>query len=567
MSSKMKNQDLVIAVDGTSLAYRAFYALPRLTTSSGRPTGATLGFCNMLMRLLEDYSPLTIVVAFDHPKKTFRHALEEKYKVSRKPMPDLLRPQLEDIKEILSCFGFPILEVPGFEGDDLIGSLKECLGGRYLLYVVTSDLDLLQLLDEHTMLLQPVQGVTRLRPIGPRDVEREFGVTPAQIVDFLALSGDASDDIQGVRGIGETRAAQLLQRFTSWEGILAHVEELPPSLRESLLRAREQVEVNRVLVTIRRDVPIDCRVEPWSPERVDWPRLLQKLEELELRRLRERIEKRWQQQRPYLVLRRKDLFVTDGKDLKNIADIPSGQPWGYLIACIQPDAGHLRKVLEAPEVFWGQVLLWVVYPCLFPPPEHLRHLEGFGKTVSFEELGMLLEEARKWVTCETTLFEVYRDVEVPLVLKFALGELSFAAGFLDLPLFTPPCAFVVEEVVPPRDLMQRIHEVRGYVALPTLYGWRFVGRYGESREELLVAYENTCREEVFRLLAWVLSAGGVRQLCRAGKQLSADIPLFSGDFRQFLGVFSEWFLKGKWRLEVVERGKGECGLLVIGEGG
>jgi len=565
LSSKMKDRELVIAVDGTSLAYRAFYALPKLTTSLGRPTGATLGFCNMLMRLLEDYSPLTIVVAFDHPKKTFRHALEEKYKVSRKPMPDLLRPQLEDIKEILSFFGFPILEVPGFEGDDLIGSLKEYLGGQYLLYVVTSDLDLLQLLDEHTVLLQPVQGVTRLRPIGPRDVEREFGVTPAQIVDFLALSGDVSDDIQGVRGIGEKRAAQLLQRFTSWEGILAHIEELPPSLRESLLRAREQVEMNRVLVTIRRDVPLDCRVEPWSPERVNWPRLLQKLEELELRKFRERIEKKWQH--PYLVLRRGELFVTNGKDLENLADIPPGQPRGYLISCIQPDAGHLRKVLEAPEVFWGQVLLWVVYPCLFPPPEHLRHLEGFGKAVSFEELGMLLEEARKWVACEATLFEVYRDVEVPLVLKFALGELSFAAGFLDLPLFAPPCAFVVEEVVPPEDLMQRVQKVGGYVALPTLYGWRFVGRCGESWEELLVSYEEICREEVFRLLAWVLSARGARHLYRAGKRFSADIPLFSGDFRQFLSVFSERFLKGKWRLEVVERGKGECELLVIGEGG
>jgi len=562
----MKDQELVIAVDGTSLAYRAFYALPRLTTSSGRPTGATLGFCNMLMRLLEDYSPLTIVVAFDHPKKTFRHVLEEKYKVSRKPMPDLLRPQLEDIKEILSYFGFPILEVPGFEGDDLIGSLKERLGGRYLLYVVTSDLDLLQLLDEHTVLLQPVQGVTRLRPISPRDVEREFGITPAQIVDFLALSGDVSDDIQGVRGIGEKKAAQLLQRFTSWEGILAHIEELPPSLRESLLRAREQVEVNRVLVTIRRDVPLDCRVEPWSPERVNWLRLLQKLEELELRRLRERIEKRWQQH-PYLVLRGRDLFVTNGKDLENIAGIPPGQPRGYLISCVQPDAEHLGKVLETPEVFWGQVLLWVVYPCLFPPPENLRHLEGLGKTVPFEELSVLLEEARKWTTCETALSEVYRNVEVPLVLKFALGELSFEAGFLDLPLFAPPCAFVVEEVVPPGDLMQRIQKVGGYVALPTLYGWRFVGRYGESWEELLVSYENTCREEVFRLLAWVLSAGGVRRLYRAGKQFSADVPLVSGDFRQFLGVLSERFLKGRWRLEVVERRKGECGLLVIGEGG
>ncbi|WP_438315864.1 5'-3' exonuclease [Candidatus Caldatribacterium sp. SIUC1] len=559
----MENQKLVIAVDGTSLAYRAFYALPRLTTSSGRPTGATLGFCNMLMRLLEDYSPLTIVVAFDHPKKTFRHALEEKYKVSRKPMPDLLRPQLEDIKEILSYFGFPILEVPGFEGDDLIGSLKECLGGRYLLYVVTSDLDLLQLLDEHTVLLQPVQGVTRLRPIGPRDVEREFGITPAQIVDFLALSGDVSDDIQGVRGIGEKRAAQLLQRFTSWEGILAHIAELPPSLRESLLRAREQVETNRVLVTIRRDVPLDCRVEPWSPERVSWPRLLQKLEELELRRLRERIEKK--RQSLYLVLRGRDLFVTDGKDPENVAGIPPGQPRGYLISCVQPDAEHLGKVLETPEVFWGQVLLWVVYPCLFPPPENSRHLEGLGKTFSFGALSMLLEEARKWIACETALSEVYRNVEVPLVLKFALGELSFATGFLDLPLFVPPCAFVVEKVVPPGDLMQRIQEVGGYVALPTLYGWRFVGRYGESREELLVSYENTCREEVFRLLAWVLSAGGVRRLYRVGKRFSADIPL-SGDFRQFLGVLSERFLKGRWRLEVVERRKGEYGLLVIGEG-
>lgn len=552
----MGERKRVIAIDGTSLAYRAFYALPRLSNTSGRPTGATLGFLNMVLRLLEDYRPFTIVVAFDHPKKTFRHALEKQYKISRKPMPDVLRLQLEDIKEILGLFGFPVLEVPGFEGDDIIGSLKERLGEEYELLVVTSDLDFLQLLDDRTVLLQPVQGVTHLRLLRNEDLRRELGLTPSQVVDFLALSGDTSDDIPGIRGIGERKAAQLLQRFGSLEGIFAHVDELSPGLRETLLASRERIAMNRVLATIRRDVPLECPVEPWSFARVQWSALFQKLDELELRRLRERIEKKWHSK--VLMLQGQDLSTLDGEE-------PPQGGTKYLFSVITPDSEYLEATLQAPGVFWGPVLLFVSYPVLFPFSKVLEYARG--NQIPREVL-VLLDEACTWIEGEPLLSLAYLEVEVPLVKDVLLERVVLRdAPFPELPLFGPPVSFSVKCILP-SGILEKTRKKGTRLAFPTLYGWRFVGEEGDAEGVLLDRYRRVLEEEVVHLLIRVLQKRGVSRFYVKGGEFSAEAYGIGKSLEStFVSTFREFFCN-RWRIEWKEKGISNAyELLLVGEGG
>lgn len=567
----MEEKERIIAIDGTSLAYRAFYALPRLETSSGRPTGATLGFFNMILRLLEDYKPLTVFVTFDHPKKTFRHALEERYKVSRKPMPDMLRPQLEDMKEILAYFGFPVLEVPGFEGDDLIGSLKKCLRNQYLLLIVTSDLDLLQLLDEHTVLLQPVQGVTRLRLIRSEDLEEELGISPPQVVDFLALSGDVSDDIQGVQGIGEKRAAQLLKQFGSWEGILTHIDELSPALRENLLCSRERVETNRTLVTIRQDVPLECRVEAWNPEKVNWSSLFQKLEELELRKLRERLEKK-RHSKYFLVLRRKDFFITDGKNLERIQGIPTDKEWMYFLAALSPDPLSFKRMLETPGIWCAPLLLFVVYPFLFSWREALALLQGSEPFLPHEELFSWAEKARLWLIDHPSLQLAYRDIEILLLRDILLKKLfcdsSLSDGqatlFSDLPLLVSPISFSMGGAAFGEDPVHTTQNQGGLVASQTLYGWRFVGTERDSQEKFLESYRGVFREEVFHLVMRILSERGVQRFRVQGEKLFVEKISQMESLEGLLCEISGRLSEGRWLVTLHERGTGEYELFVVG---
>ncbi|MGQ9622952.1 MAG: 5'-3' exonuclease [Candidatus Caldatribacteriaceae bacterium] len=496
----------IIIIDGTSLAYRAFYAMPHLATSSGRPTGATLGFLNMVMKLIEDYRPFTVFVVFDHPQKTFRHTLEERYKISRKPMPDTLRPQLEDIKEILSYLRFPIFEVPGFEGDDLIGSLKERLKDQYALWVVSSDLDLLQLLDRDTVLLKPLQGVTRLRKICDKDLEEELGISPSQVVDLLALSGDASDDIEGVEGIGEKRAAQLLQKFENLEGVLAHLDLLSPSLRENVLRHQERIKMNKVLATVRRDVPVDVMVEPWDLAKVDWPRLERKLKELELRKLWERIGRK-RTGTPLLVLRGNKLLSFDENDPSKFREFSSRGEQAFLFSVRDVDPSSFWDVWSTLSVGIAPLFLFLAYPCVFPWNVTLSILQGHLGSFSWRELRSFTDKAYRWVANQATLSWAYRNVELVLLGKVLLGELRFEKEPLGgLPLFTfSSCIFSVDRDSLRRAFLRSVEKgeymvEEGFVAFPTLYGRRCIGKEGDSKEELYENYRALCEEEFFHLV-------------------------------------------------------------------
>ncbi|MDI6829890.1 MAG: DNA polymerase I [Actinomycetota bacterium] len=261
-----------VLIDGHSLAYRAFYALPaEMATSSGQPTNAVFGFVSMLIKVLEELRPEAMVVAFDRGRPEFRTERFAEYKAHRKPMPDELRDQMGVIHAVLEALGITALEVEGYEADDLLATLATTLAPRDEVFIVTGDRDALQLVDERVRIIANRKGITDITVYDPAAVRERFGVDPSQIVDYLALKGDVSDNIPGVPGIGEKTAAALIARFGSLEGVYEHLDEItPPKVRRALEENRESAFMSRELATARRDVPLplagleSCVLRPWD---------------------------------------------------------------------------------------------------------------------------------------------------------------------------------------------------------------------------------------------------------------------------------------------------------------
>jgi DNA polymerase-1 len=250
-------------VDGNNLAYRAFFALPEeLATSEGFPTGALLGFTNMLFKLLSDYRPKGVAVAWD-TRPVHRHAQAEAaevvYKEGRRPMPDLLAEQFPHFRPIVEAFGYRNLEFEGWEADDVIATLAtraDDAGIRTC--VVSTDRDAFQLVSENVCLMMTPRGVSDVNVYTPDRVEARYGIRPEQIPDFIGLKGDTSDNIPGVPGIGDKTAGQLVAQYGSLEDVLEHVEELSPARRKNLTEFAEQARAAKVLATMRRDLELDC---------------------------------------------------------------------------------------------------------------------------------------------------------------------------------------------------------------------------------------------------------------------------------------------------------------------
>jgi DNA polymerase I len=245
-------------VDGNNLAYRAYFALPEeLATTEGFPTNALLGFTNMLFKLLSDYRPKGVAVAWD-TSPVHRKELDAEYKVDRRPMPDLLREQFPHFRPIVGAFGYQNLEFEGWEADDVIATLaaradeagvKTC--------VVSTDRDAFQLVTENVCLMMTPRGVADVHVYTPERVFARYGVTPEQVPDFIGLKGDTSDNIPGVPGIGDKTAGQLIAQYGSLEGVLEHVDELSPARAKNLREHAEQARGSKVLATMRRDLPLD----------------------------------------------------------------------------------------------------------------------------------------------------------------------------------------------------------------------------------------------------------------------------------------------------------------------
>ena len=281
-----RSPDLVL-VDGSSYVYRAFHALPPLSNSRGEPTGAVLGVLNMLLKFLKDYQPRRIAVVFDAPGKTFRDELFTEYKAHRPAMPDDLRAQIGPLLEIIEAQGLPLLRVPGVEADDVIGTLarRAAQAGQTVL-ISTGDKDMAQLVDGSITLVNTMNNTVLDRDA----VKAKFDVYPEQIVDYLALVGDSSDNIPGIDKVGPKTGARLLQQYGGLDELIGHVAEVPGKVGENLRTGLTTLELSRRLATIRTDLTLPLSVEELVPGPPDSARLRELYTRYELRALLRQLE-------------------------------------------------------------------------------------------------------------------------------------------------------------------------------------------------------------------------------------------------------------------------------------
>jgi DNA polymerase-1 len=280
-------------VDGNNLAYRAYFALPEeLATSEGFPTNALLGFTNMLFKLLTDYKPRAVAVAWD-TRPTERHAIAttQVYKEGRREMADLLREQFPYFRPIVEAFGYRNLEFEGWEADDVIATLAARAGEAGIkTTVVSTDRDAFQLVTENVNLMMTPRGVQDPQVYTPERVEARYGITPEQIPDFIGLKGDTSDNIPGVPGIGDKTAGQLIAQYGSVEEVIAHADELSPARRKNILEFADVARESKELATMRRDLDLDIDVTQLVLAPPDRSQLREMFRKFEFRGLLNRIE-------------------------------------------------------------------------------------------------------------------------------------------------------------------------------------------------------------------------------------------------------------------------------------
>ncbi len=279
----------VVLIDGHSILNRAFYGVPELTNSKGLHTNAVYGFLNIMFRVIEDEKADHLAVAFDLKEPTFRHKMYEAYKGTRKPMPEELREQVPVIKEVLSAMGIPICSLPGYEADDVLGTIAgRCAAAGAEVAIVSGDRDLLQLADEHVKIRMPktTRGGTEIKDYYPADVKEQYQVTPKEFVDVKALMGDASDNIPGVPSIGEKTATALITAYGSIENAYAHIDEVkPPRAQKALREHYDMAQMSKELALICTDCPIEFSMEEAKMGNLYTPEAYQLLSQLEFKSL------------------------------------------------------------------------------------------------------------------------------------------------------------------------------------------------------------------------------------------------------------------------------------------
>lgn len=287
---------ILYLIDGHALAYRTFFALTggtseRLQTRSGEPTAGVLGFASVLLRLLEQEKPEYLAVAFD-TGKTFRDDLFPEYKATRAKMPDDLRTQMERIRQLVDAFHFPRLEIEGFEADDVLGSIaKQAVEKGLGVKILTGDRDLLQLVDERVIVNLAGSKLSEARDFTPPDVFAYLGIRPDQVVDYKALVGDTSDNIPGVKGVGEKTAIALLAQFPTLDEIYAHLDELPARVKTRLEADRAMAYLSRDLAQIRTDVQLVLNLDEARTDHINFAAVEAFFKEMEFRTLLIRLQK------------------------------------------------------------------------------------------------------------------------------------------------------------------------------------------------------------------------------------------------------------------------------------
>lgn len=291
----MSPQERLFLIDGHALAYRTYFALSRIGDSSrwitktGEPTAGTYGFISVLLRLLEQEMPEYLAISFD-TGRTFRDDLFPEYKATRDKMPDDLRLQIDRIRQLIDAFGIPILEADGFEADDVLGTVaRQAAEQGVRVFILTGDRDLLQLANENILIRLAGRKLSEAIDYDPVEVEARFGIAPSQLIDYKALVGDPSDNIPGVRGVGEKTAVKLLLEYKTLDGIFAHLNEIPTRFRNKLEAGREDAYLSQELGKIVTEVPITFDLDTCRAQGYDRDRVIDLFRELEFHSLLSRI--------------------------------------------------------------------------------------------------------------------------------------------------------------------------------------------------------------------------------------------------------------------------------------
>lgn len=249
-------------IDGSSLLYRAFYALPpTMTSPDGVPTNAVYGFLRMLLSLYRELDPAYVAVTFDKDRQTFRTEMYDGYKATRKPAPAELVPQFDLILEVMHVMGVAVYSLSGYEGDDVLGTLSARYEKELPVAIVTGDRDTLQLASENTTVYLTQKGISSMSEMTPKAVEEKYGITPSQVIDMKALMGDTADNIPGVPGIGEKTALKLLTQYKTLDNLYAHVDEIKGAQGKKLAAGKDMAYLSYKLAAIKRDVPMETTLE------------------------------------------------------------------------------------------------------------------------------------------------------------------------------------------------------------------------------------------------------------------------------------------------------------------
>jgi len=357
-----------VVIDGNSLLYRAFYALPLLQNRRGEYTNAIYGFTSMLLKLLEEEKPDYIAVAFDPPKPSFRSRIDASYKAQREKTPPELGEQIRRTREILEAMRIPVFEVEDYEADDVIGTLADHFAGQnHRVIVISGDGDLLQLVGDRVTVMLTKKGISRMERYDRTLLREQYGLTPEQIIDFKALKGDPSDNIPGVPGIGDKTARSLLEQYGTLDNIYRNIDQLKGKTAENLEQYREQLYIGRDLVTLRRNVPLEINSEQYRFGEPDYDRLLPLFDDLEFKSLAARI-------RPGVTGKSmQDEIMPAGKvlgELKDLIDLLEKQGDGTTLA--------LSVELAEGWPYWKQPVLALA---LASDPESSYYLQpqAFGK--------------------------------------------------------------------------------------------------------------------------------------------------------------------------------------------
>lgn len=268
----------LVLVDGNSLLHRAYHAMPRLTTKSGRPVNAVYGFLNMLFRVFNDLKPDYVAVSFDKKGPTFRHLEFKDYKAKRPKMDDELVAQVEPVHEVVESLSIPIFEIEGYEADDVIGTLakqaEDLKKEEVETVIVTGDRDALQLVNEKVKVYCPLKGLSNPILYDEKKVREAFGLKPKQLIDYKALRGDSSDNIPGVKGIGEVTAKKLLAKYGSLEEVYKNLDEIEARVEKKLIKDKKKAYLSRRLGEIVLKVPIrldlkSCRLSDYDKKKAE----------------------------------------------------------------------------------------------------------------------------------------------------------------------------------------------------------------------------------------------------------------------------------------------------------